>query len=797
MVPSGSPDQSPPPRPLGRPGTGESRRDPDYLARSVSLGLPTRRCAQDQILGDASVTSELGHLNSILTSLNSAGHPQVAPPPVRPQWARAFEIQERFLAPDALIASRQRQSRELERLAASFRPAHAKWVKTLHKDVRPVLEKVNMPLFAHLLKRAKFPGADLPQRLSAGRPIVEVQKADGAFLPRKKRGHIASLDKIEAMAVKHNLTVIQQCGPSRHSEPVTTKVDDKSVLQSVDHVSWDKSQAEVHAGSIQGWYDSLEELADALGTSTDKVVLSSHAPIVQNGKVRNISNLRPVVNKAAGYAESYIPDGPEGLSVIVKHAIALAHKRVDSPLLTDKSLGRITGFPSDYKGAYRQCPLLPRHARFSGIVTWDPLSKSRRFGFFRSQPFGSCLAPNNWSEISVAMTYIAADWFGIAMPTCVDDVATAEDSRTTPSAHSAWLLLNKLLGWTIEISKSPPPSSVFDFLGLTIHLPDLDKGEPYLLSLQTEKVERYGAQIQSILKADRITRSEASKLRGRLGFAASVGWCGAGRGFLPVFSRIQHGRSSSLSPLPLGVRTALEWFLKNLPTIPPMRPAWNMRSSNLFLSYADGVGTSRAELGESPFLDRSIGFVVLPMFTQSTSPSDQISLTPVGHQSIFGQAFLPPSAVFPDFGEIDLTGVCAVEAMAPLLTLLSCPEISNCLWVHFVDNNSALYGLLKGQSSGSAAINAIAALTWDLLAKRSIHVWFERVPSKLNLADPPSRGASIVSDHPLLQSLVRAPVRFPACVKPVRSPLEHLSPKPLKLDPGWPVPPAFASEPLS
>ena len=56
----------------------------------------------------------------------------------------------------------------------------------------------------------------------------------------------------------------------------------------------------------------------------------------------------------------------------------------------------------------------------------------------------------------------------------------------------------------------------------------------------------------------------------------------------------------------------------------------------------------------------------------------------------------------------------------------------------YVDNDPASNGLVKGAAHFGPAHSFILRF-WQLVYSRSIAVWFERVPSPLNLADLPTR----------------------------------------------------------
>ena len=56
----------------------------------------------------------------------------------------------------------------------------------------------------------------------------------------------------------------------------------------------------------------------------------------------------------------------------------------------------------------------------------------------------------------------------------------------------------------------------------------------------------------------------------------------------------------------------------------------------------------------------------------------------------------------------------------------------------FIDNDAARYSMIKGTSHNPAA-DEILQQNWELVMEWEISIWAERVPSKANPADGPSR----------------------------------------------------------
>jgi len=86
--------------------------------------------------------------------------------------------------------------------------------------------------------------------------------------------------------------------------------------------------------------------------------------------------------------------------------------------------------------------------------------------------------------------------------------------------------------------------------------------------------------------------------------------------------------------------------------------------------------------------------------------------------------------------------------------------LHSCLWLHFIDNDAALYSFIKGNSC-SNAMNELSALLHTCCAERKLYFYVQRVESAANPADPPSRGEEMPRD-PLGRGWIRREMQFPA-----------------------------------
>lgn len=88
------------------------------------------------------------------------------------------------------------------------------------------------------------------------------------------------------------------------------------------------------------------------------------------------------------------------------------------------------------------------------------------------------------------------------------------------------------------------------------------------------------------------------------------------------------------------------------------------------------------------------------------------------------------------------------ESIAALLGLASFSHhIEGCDVLHFVDSTAAQGVLIKGYSK-SQTLCAVTSAYWTLAGKCRACIWIGRVPSKLNVADGPTRNdLSVVQAH--------------------------------------------------
>ena len=452
-------------------------------------------------------------------------------------------------------------------------------------------------------------------------------------------------------------------------------------------------------------------------------------------KVRNIFNGKKLNGLSKAFS-TYIPCTHADVSVIVMQWLESwqkLHGR-DQVLL---------GWPSDFSAAYRQMPLSALHLMFSGVCYFDyrPHVKQQRFAYYRALPFGSSLAPAEWSETVVALCHIAAFALLMIITHCVDDVSNIELAATVDSARDAFLELCKLLGLKLDPDKSLAPSHDFIYLGLRMILPATLLERKFSLSIPEPRRQRLRFQLTSILREAKLTPAGASSMRGRLYFYAY--WMQEARAYLVFFSRRQYAEDDPthqwlLTPELIATLAFFLALLDDKMFLAGIRPEFFYNRKQAVI-YTDGSLTD---------LDRGIGGVC------------RCDNTP--EPTYFAEE-LEDGIFYPHIAVVEMRAVLfAIRYFAT--------DIRGRAVLFFIDNTHALGCLLRRSAplrpetlderrksllrmsershkdfellseDIKYSMNELARQIWALITELDVLIWFEYVNTKLNIADPPSRG---------------------------------------------------------
>ena len=386
---------------------------------------------------------------------------------------------------------------------------------------------------------------------------------------------------------------------------------------------------------------------------------------------------------------------------------------------------RLRGTTSDFKSAYRQASMNPDHSFAWVLVIWHPVYQCPCFAVPVAQLFGSSSAPVTFCRIPDWCTFAASCFLLLAFIHCIDDIIFIERDECADVAYQAWRLLADTCGWLIPDDKSPPPEFIFRALGVMFDLSPVPCSSA-IIRIAKERVSKLIDALNEISSSQHLAPAHAGQLFGQFGFSCSQFFGRWGRGMLRAFSRRQYEPDRfGLNPQ---IESAVAWWLANLPVAPPRRVFTIHENRPLIVTYSDGEGAdagvaiaawSRDLIGPIPIA----GFMEIP---------DEIRFL-WDHQRNRAAEW---ARSCPDLAYEDIV---EIEAIAPLLILHNWGHLlRGALWIHFIDNNSALGALVKGSSSVCQQ-ELLVGHTWSRIAKIDVLPWFDRVDSKSNPVDGLSR----------------------------------------------------------
>ena len=366
---------------------------------------------------------------------------------------------------------------------------------------------------------------------------------------------------------------------------------------------------------------------------------------------------------------------------------------------------------SDFKAAYRSCPIRGEHLPLTRILVWDPQGKRYRETSHRAMPFGSIAAVYAWDRLGAAISTIIAR--ALLIPCCryVDDLFAGIYKEGSDRARAMMLRLVDLLGFTLERDKTPEPSAKQTILGVQVEITrSFRRGQWHyhaLVSVDPDKAEHWVAQLSDIERRNRITPNEASKFAGRFTFLAHaiLGPMGS--------SKIRHlyraAYRTAGSRITGTLRSEIDWWKRYLLDRSPISLKIRPRQRFVPIIYTDATGGG------------GLGIVI------------------VTEQGTFWTKRSVSEGKRYELAE-RRTQIIAFEMLAALEGLRRFShQISNRDCVLFVDNLSARGSLAKGKCKKDdlqIIVDDFVSLCTSCKIRPRI-LW---IPSSLNISDLPSRG---------------------------------------------------------
>ena len=314
-----------------------------------------------------------------------------------------------------------------------------------------------------------------------------------------------------------------------------------------------------------------------------------------------------------------------------------------------------------------------------------------------------------------------------------DDATVLDLQEAKGQGQIAFGLLARIVGQPFAAEKRQDMAATNTFLGLTHELGSAHRNGNMVLKPKEKLVTDIQTMANAALESDSLTPGEASKLRGKLGFASTGLYSMVGRACMrPLVQR----EFSDKAPWMLSrtLRAALNYILVLLRNLKPKILSIKPSERRLIVIASDAQADEATQLAAGLIAIHPAGREAMAAYAQY---SEEI-LSCWSFSSAERKRGKNPIAICE----------CAVVLFG-LVQLKRFLRGADVIW--FVDNTVALHSLCKGVS-GSSALRRTVEAVHILRARFDVNIWHEYVRSKDNWSDGISREGW---SDPLLENIAR------------------------------------------
>eukprot|EP00435_Cladocopium_sp_Y103_P026152 s3258_g6.t1 len=491
------------------------------------------------------------------------------------------------------------------------------------------------------------------------------------------------------------------------------------------HAPWGFQQQgskRIYATSLEVNYPPAlcDAIAVAIATALRRRNIVPAAAGLSNQAAKAFSDVQPASNKAEflkrwmlrAHARRHDEKALKA-SMEPDIAEAVSNKRI----LVFEEMLRDTGFPdigvvdelkkgSDLTGTDGKC--------FACIRVFDP--GAGRMKYFRSKvlPFGAVRSVHAFLRLARALWWLGVVGCKVVWTSFYDDFISCSRPPLVKCTESTIVSLFKLLGWMFaeEGDKCMPFGDVCEALGVVFDLKDSFRGFAAICNTEA-RVRELCADLQVVIEAGTLTCKEAQRLRGRMQFADAQLFGRTGKRCLRVLGDFAENRRRRLLPKDM---LFLKLFMQLLRSNSPREVRALGRNNTVI--FTDACYERDSEAWPCGIGGVLCDVDVVQFFSLEVGSEERKALGELYKKQIIFEAKT-------------LSAVVAFVLWKDLFANKRC--------LLFVDNEGTKFSLLKGMSE-----NGIVDQLAELFAEYEIlihsFVWLARVPSKSNIADPPSRG---------------------------------------------------------
>jgi len=474
-------------------------------------------------------------------------------------------------------------------------------------------------------------------------------------------------------------------------------------------VIWEKSQDEVAAGLLRGFWDKAE-MDKRWGPGQWRCLVRFAVWQAGSSKYRVIDN-----GRTAGHNATLSTDERIHTATVESGAAMLRRLRevLGKPLVGPYKAVSST---QDMKRAFRQLGVRDQDRRYHVIALWEP-GKGWRFGELDGLAFGLGAAVLEFNRVPEHVVAVARRWLALPVTHFYDDYRLIDLLASRGSADKFFDHLCAWLGWELDPGKHQSPASLIKFLGVLEEIKDQEGGEFVTLMLEEDKRKAILEELTGAVQGRDCPPALMAHLVGKLVHYSSTIAGRVGLGMLTPLAHFAAGESRTVTD---EVANALTFYVKLLRT---------PRFKSIQLSGADLESTtiiSDASWADSvePGVMGKVCFILM----EHDRRKRWGGVLTLKKDDELTASFVPRKSQ-----------IMAAELMGPLLGLAYCgPRIASTAATFYVDNLSALCAIVKGGSKRVDLAGVACGIQFGLHLL-DVKGWVDYVESESNLTDGGSR----------------------------------------------------------
>ena len=452
--------------------------------------------------------------------------------------------------------------------------------------------------------------------------------------------------------------------------------------------------------------------------------------IIQGGKLRCIDDLSECgTNAAYGSAEKLTLMGLDSVAALIRcvHS-AVGPDRTVKMRMSDGNIKEGKLHPSwsmqdalswvgrslDLTKAYRQLAIKESSRWCAVVAVWNPQKAKPELFAATAMLFGGAAAVYSFNRSSRSLWYLGAKLLRLNWLNFFDDFPMVEPALGCEVSHHAAQAMLRLLGWGFAEgdAKNLAYSPCFETLGAAFDLTGMRFGTAVVKN-KPKRLAAITGDIAGLVARNRVRKSEASTLRGKLLYAESHSYGRIAIHAIRVLGEIATGKRSG-SPLAASDVATLQWLTERLATAVP-RPILADKVRQPIVIFTDAASEENNHTVGGMIYDGLNDFY--EYFSCTIEPSLIQEWKQDGAVQIIGPAELYPVWLARQRWGARLRGRRVL---------------------FFVDNNGSKDSIVKGHSFSRAGDDIVRAVITQEYEQCSWN-WYARVPTHSNPADDPSR----------------------------------------------------------